>query len=454
MITSFRVLIVDLLGLAFDDEGQPSPQEIADYIAEKGGRFHFGSAQDHADLAAGTVHFFYCPNLSTEAEILAEATHGYDAVIAAATIIPVEAEFPFGGVRIGAGTGNMRSKSWGGGSGRDGSAPLMNTPGINSRATAQMVFKAILQMRPDLPFGDLHDRVVAGAFDTGRDLRCYPTRKLETHRLAVIGFGNIGREVARLGQAFGMEVVVHARSRHAEWIEASGFEYAPTIVDAARGADIVSVHLGLGPQDENGRFANAGFLNSEVLSALNDGAMLVNFDRGEVVDIAALREALASGKMADVAVDADIFVTASQVPTGPLAPYLPLQEEFGNLLLLPHAVADTDHPSRVDGAKQAVDQIMDVVQHRRVANLVGDCPEGFVSVGRSGNPDILGPDPVQLAGLAGSPDLSELQLELSVLQGFLTALDAGMADDAYRGVLAATRVRTLLDKLSLVGPIA
>ena len=141
------------------------------------------------------MHFFYCPDLSTADEIRHEAAAGYDAVIAAATVIPEDAAFPRGGVRIGAGTGNMRSASWGGGNGVGGTGVLMNTPGVNSRATAQMVFKALLRRRPDLPLEHLHALTVAGAFDTGRNLREYPTRKLESYRLAVIGFGNIGRKL-------------------------------------------------------------------------------------------------------------------------------------------------------------------------------------------------------------------------------------------------------------------
>ena len=87
-------------------------------------------------------------------------------MIAAATFIPKQAIFPLGGVRIGAGTGNMGSASWGGGNGEGGTAPLMNTPGINSRATAQMAMKALLKVMPDLPVDHLHNRVAAGDFDT------------------------------------------------------------------------------------------------------------------------------------------------------------------------------------------------------------------------------------------------------------------------------------------------
>ncbi len=456
MTYTHRVLIVDLIGLAPGADGQPSPHEVEAHIIEKGGRFHVGSARTVSRPEPGLVHFFYCPDLSSEDEINEEAAVGYDAVIAAATIVPAEARFPRGGVRIGAGTGNMRSRCWGGSSGTGGAAPLMNTPGINSRATAQMVFKAILRVRPDLPIDRLHDKVTMGAFDTGRDLRNYPTRALETHRLAVIGFGNIGREVARLGQAFGMDVVVHARPHHRDWIEARGFSYAASATDAAREADILSVHIGLGPPDQNSdRYANSGVIDRGVLSALNNGALVINFDRGEVIDLAALCAALASDKVGHAAIDADIFVSAGQAPTGPLAPYLLLEREFeGRVLLLPHAVADTDHPSRVAGARYAVDQIMDALRHRCVSNLVGTCPDSYKDLGSRGNWEILGPSHSHMKRLMGANELVDLQSQLRDIQQFVVDLSSGSKElDIYHGVLAATKVHTALQSLGLLGPV-
>lgn len=130
----------------------------------------------------------------------------------------------------------MGSSSWGGPDGDGGVAPLMNTPGINSRATAQMAMKALLKVVPNLPVGELHERTVAGNFDTGRDLKDFPTAKLEGQKLAVLGYGNIGREVAKLASAFGMLVCIYARERHRGWVEAEGFEYADSPIKAATDA--------------------------------------------------------------------------------------------------------------------------------------------------------------------------------------------------------------------------
>lgn len=382
---AYKVLICDLVGLRFGKDGKPDPSDVKFHIEGKGGVFHSGPIGDGKPLEAGKLHFFYQPDLSTEAEILPQTAMGqYDAVIAAATFLPKASKFPLGGVRIGAGTGNMGCASWGGGNGAGGEAPIMNTPSFNSRATAHMAIKALLKVMPDLPVDALHARVVAGDFDTGKNLKDFPTEKLEGKKLAVIGYGNIGREVARIAQMFGMRVAIHARPRHREWIESEGFEYAATPEAAARDADVVSPHTGLGPLNAvTGKYANAHVVDAAVLNAVNPGAILVNYDRGELVDCEALDAAMAAGRVRYAAIDADLFKDAKTGKlSGPMVPYLALAAKYpGRMELLPHAAADTEHVSRVEGAKQAVDQIFDVIQFKRVSNLKGDLPPGYVNAG-------------------------------------------------------------------------
>ncbi|KSV75529.1 phosphoglycerate dehydrogenase [Sinorhizobium sp. GW3] len=463
---AYTVLIADLIGLRFDVGGQPDHSEIKAYVEQKGGVFHLGPLVDRASLEKGRIHFFYQPNLSKEAEILPQTDKGqYDALIAAATFIPKASVFPLGGVRIGAGTGNMGSASWGGGNGEGGNAPLMNTPGINSRATAQMAMKAILKVVPDLPVDKLHRMVALGDFDTGRQLKDFPTAKLEGRKIAVLGYGNIGREVAKLARAFGMKVAIYARGRHKRWIEAEGFEYAATPVAAASGADVLSVHIGLGRLDTaTGDYSNAGTINADVLAAMNDGAVLVNYDRGEVVDTAALDAALSSGKIAHAAIDADLFKDAATGSlSGPMLPYLRLEKRHGGKLeLLPHAAADTDHPSRVAGAKQAVDQIFDVIQFRTVTNLKGDLPEGYASAG-SRTPLGIGRVTKQAILEAGSKtdllkELQDTSERVATIVGALAAVcdpdHRGRIVERYTGILVEDigRQRVLMEQLGFYGP--
>jgi len=383
---AYKVLIADLVGMKFDHKGNPDFSEVRNYILEKGGVFHEGSIDKDSVLEAGKIHFFYQPDLSRIDEILPQTDKGqYDALIAAATFFPKESVFNEGGVRIGAGTGNMGSASWGGGGGEGGVAPLMNTPSFNSRATAQMVFKALLKTSPDLNVTMLHQLVTDKNFDTGKQLKDFPTEKIEGKRIGIVGYGNIGREVAKIAQVFNMKVVVHeALPNHQKWIESEGLIYAHSIEEAANGSDFITIHTGLGPPDLNtGKFANEGIIGDKIINLLNDGAVVINYDRGELIDALALDIALSNGKVRYAAIDADIFKNPDNGDiTGPMVPYIELEKHHsGKMELLPHAAADTEHISRVEGAKQAVDQIFAAIRFKKVINLKGDLPEEYTDEG-------------------------------------------------------------------------
>lgn len=463
---AYTILVCDRVGLKFDAGGEPDHSEVRAHVEARGGVFHERGHTPGEVLEKGRLHFFYLPDIASEAELLAEAGGGrYDAVIAAATVLPEGTTFALGGVRIGSGTGNMGSASWGGGNGTGGTAVLMNTPSFNARATAQMAIKALLRVMPDLPVERLHEMTAAGQFDTGRNLREFPTEKLEGKVMAVFGYGNIGREVAKLASAFGMAVRIYARERHRYWIESEGFAFAATKEEAAKGADVLSLHTGLGARDPaTGTFANAGFVGDSVFAAANEGAILLNYDRGEGVDTEALDRALASGKIRHAAIDADLFThPETGAASGPMVPYLPLARKYpGRLALLPHAAADTEHTSRVEGAKQAVDQIFDLVRYRYVVNLKGDLPEGYMSGGTKTVRGVGATTGREVAALATDADaLRRARETAETLAAIWVALaSAGSAE--RRAVLierqgadllkAFNRHKTLMHRFGIEGP--
>jgi len=71
---TYKVLICDLIGLKFDEKGEPDPGEVRQYIEGLGEVFHLGGIQTAATFDAGRIHFFYQPNLSTEDELLTETS--------------------------------------------------------------------------------------------------------------------------------------------------------------------------------------------------------------------------------------------------------------------------------------------------------------------------------------------------------------------------------------------
>jgi phosphoglycerate dehydrogenase-like enzyme len=113
--------------------------------------------------------------------------------------------------------------------------------------------------------------------------------------LAVVGFGNIGKEVARIGLAFGMKVIAWSQNLTEETASAAG----ATRVDKPklfREADVVTVHLVL-----SGR--TRGLIGRSEFALMKPTARLVNTSRGPIVDEAALIEALQARRIAGAAVD-------------------------------------------------------------------------------------------------------------------------------------------------------
>jgi D-3-phosphoglycerate dehydrogenase len=116
-------------------------------------------------------------------------------------------------------------------------------------------------------------------------------------RVLVMGFGRIGREVAKRCAAFGMSVMVHDPYVQANVIEAAGeYRSVPDFQAALPETDVLTVHLPLGPDSR-------GLIGTAELDALPAHAFVINAARGGIVDETALHEALTSGKIAGAGLD-------------------------------------------------------------------------------------------------------------------------------------------------------
>jgi glyoxylate/hydroxypyruvate reductase len=145
----------------------------------------------------------------------------------------------------------------------------------------------------------------------------YPVGELRGRTVLVVGLGEIGREVARLAEAFGMRVLAVRRTAGAH---VAGPEQLPELVAEA---DAVVVTLPL--TDET-----RGLFGRDTFARMRNGAILVNVGRGAVVDEEALVEALASGKLAGAALD--VFAEEPLPASSPLW-------ELENVILSPHTAA-------------------------------------------------------------------------------------------------------------------
>jgi phosphoglycerate dehydrogenase-like enzyme len=119
--------------------------------------------------------------------------------------------------------------------------------------------------------------------------------ELDRRVLGVLGLGRIGSRVARIGAAFGMDVVAWSANLTADAAAEAGARYLPREEFFAT-ADVLSIHLKLGERSR-------GLVGATELASMKRSALLVNTSRGPIVDEAALIEALRSRSIAGAALD-------------------------------------------------------------------------------------------------------------------------------------------------------
>ena len=201
----------------------------------------------------------------------------------------------------------------------DRQVPVTHTPDVLTDDVADLAIALILSVARTLPQADQHVRNghwPAGALPLGR--------KVSGARMGIVGFGRIGKAIARRAAAFDMSIAYTARSEKPD----SGFTYYPSAAQLAAHVDFLVV---ITP----GGQATRHLINAEVLSALGSKGYLINVARGSVVDEAALIKALESGVIAGAALD--VFANEPHVPEA--------LWHMPNVVLTPH-MASATHQTR------------------------------------------------------------------------------------------------------------
>ena len=145
----------------------------------------------------------------------------------------------------------------------------------------------------------------------------HPIGDLAGSRLGIVGFGALGRRVAAIGRAFGMEIAATARSPIAD-----PDVLALPLEELLATSDVVSLHLPLTEQSRH-------FIGARELASMKKSAILINTARGGLVDEAALAQALANGTIAGAGFD--VLSKEPPVPDNPL-----LGLRLPNFVLTPH----------------------------------------------------------------------------------------------------------------------
>lgn len=179
--------------------------------------------------------------------------------------------------------------------------------------TAELAWALILAALRHLPYE-------AGRLRDGHWQSTVGTR-LYGRRLGVYAFGHIGGAVARVGRAFGMEVVCWGREGSLARAADEGFAVAPDRASFFAGADVLSLHLPLKP-------ATRGIVTADDLAQMKPDALLVNTSRAGIIAPGALVSALQRGRPGFAAVD----VYEEEPVTGARHPLLDLE----NVLCTPH----------------------------------------------------------------------------------------------------------------------
>ncbi|HVE12220.1 MAG TPA: phosphoglycerate dehydrogenase [Elusimicrobiota bacterium] len=200
---------------------------------------------------------------------------------------------------------------------------VINAPAANTISACEQTFALLLGLARSLPGADADMK--AGRWERSKHMGV----ELAGKTLGLVGLGRIGREVAKRAQAFGMAIVAYDPFISAEQARGLGVELAE-LKDLLGKADFVSLHIPGSPKTRH-------LLNAESIAWMKKGARLINCARGELVDDAALAEALKSGHLGGAALD--VFEKEPLPADSPLigAP---------RLILTPHLGASTIEAQR------------------------------------------------------------------------------------------------------------
>ncbi|GHH33637.1 2-hydroxyacid dehydrogenase [Lentzea cavernae] len=141
-----------------------------------------------------------------------------------------------------------------------------------------------------------HLTVENAAFHSGGPWQSTVGVDLAGRTLGLLGFGHLGKAVARVGRAFGMDVVAWSQNLTAERVEPEGVRLAPGLHDLLAQSDFASIHLALSDRTR-------GLVDAAALACLKPSAFLVNTSRAPIVDAAALLEVLRERRIAGAGLD-------------------------------------------------------------------------------------------------------------------------------------------------------
>ena len=311
---------------------------------------------------------------------------------------------------------------------------VFNTPGANANAVAELVIGALVSGSRNVPDAVQWAQGLKGSATLAKDVekgkKQFVGPELRGKTIGVIGLGAIGARVANAAVALGMEVLGYDPyiSIDAAWSLSRSVQHCVTLGDMLPRCDYLTIHVPYLPTTRH-------TINAQTLAMCKDGVRVLNFARGELVDNAALLDALNSGKVAQYFCD------------------FPTEELLGvkGVCCTPHLGASTPE-SETNCAVMAAAELSDYLKNGNIAHSV-NLPD--VSQPRVGGKRICiihRNEPGAISAITGILTAANLNIENMVNKGrknvAYTMLDVTGNVDAgltaqLSGIDAAIRVRIL-----------
>lgn len=210
---------------------------------------------------------------------------------------------------------------------------VFNAPYSNTRSVAELVIGAAIMLIRKIP--DKNKAAHEGIWmKESKD-----SHELRGKTLGIIGYGNIGSQVSVLAEALGMKVLFYDIETK---LPLGNAEDARSLKELLSASDIISLHVPETEQTKN-------LINKQTISYCKKGAVLINYARGEVVDLVALRKAIVSGKIGGAAVD--VFPWEPEKNGDQFQS--PLQQ-CSNVILTPHIGGSTEEAQQNIGEDVSV----------------------------------------------------------------------------------------------------
>lgn len=220
--------------------------------------------------------------------------------------------------------------------------PVVITPGSNTNAVAEGAIAQALHLTKRL--GPLHRLVAGGGWG---DRTKYPVGDFESKTIGIVGFGRIGRRVARLAEAFDMSVLAYD-----PFADVPAENSVKDIEDLVSRSDVVSLHVPLTAETDQ-------MVNAELLAKFKPGAVLVNCGRGALIDLDAALVSLNNNQLGGLGLD--VF--------DPEPPEHHALFDHENVVLTPHVMGLSVHSTKqtfIDAA-QGVRDVLEGRAARAVA---------------------------------------------------------------------------------------